>query len=119
MNIKITSTRVDVSPVVKEYVSKKMSSLDKFIKAKNNVLCEIELAKTTGHHKSGDIYRAEANIKYDGKQFYIEAEKDDLYAAIDELKDEVERVIISNKKKQEKLFKKGAEKIKKALKKAK
>lgn len=117
INIKITSTNLSVSPVVEEYVSKKMNSLEKFLNSHDHILCEVELAKTTNHHKSGDdIYKAEVNIKSDGKQFFVAVEKDDLYAAIDEMKDEAERVIVSHKKKFITVFRRGAIKIKNAIK---
>jgi putative sigma-54 modulation protein len=112
MNIKITFTNLDKSPAVEDYVSKKLSSLSKFLKGQNEVLVEVELAKTTSHHKSGDIYKAEANITYMGKQFYVVAEKEDLYAAVDQMRDEVERSIVSNRKKYITVFRRGAGKIK-------
>ena len=112
MNIKITFTNLDKSPAVEDYVSKKLSSLSKFLKGGADALCEIELAKTTGHHKSGDIFKAEANITFAGRQFYVVAEKDDLYTAVDKMRDEAEREIVSNKKKYLAVFRRGAGKIK-------
>lgn len=115
MNIKTTFTNIDASPAVEEYVFKKMSSLSKFIDH-DEVLCEVELGRTTNHHRAGDIYKAEINITYKGKQFYVVADKDDLYAAIDEMRDEIERVIVSYKKKSNTLIRRGASKIKNLVK---
>lgn len=116
INIKITSTNLSVSPVVEDYVSKKIKSIEKFLNTKEQALCEVELAKTTNHHKSGDIYMAEVNITSDGKQYFVSVEKDDLYAAIDEMRDEVEKVIISRRKKFTSSFRRGAAKLKDAIK---
>lgn len=115
MNIKITTNHIDIGPEIEEYVSKKLSSLGKFLDH-DGALCEVELGKTTMHHKSGEIYRAEVNISYKGKQFYVVSEKDDLYAAIDEMRDEAERVVVSRKKKYIRLFRRGASKIKNLIK---
>ena len=97
---------------MEDYVSKKISSLSKFLKGQEEVLAEVELAKTTGHHKSGEIFKAEINVTYMGQQFYVVAEKDDLYAAVDEARDEIERSIVSKRKKYLTVFRRGAGKIK-------
>lgn len=117
MNIKIKSTNVSMGPAVEEYVFKKMQSLDKFMKNVDSVLCEIELAKNTKHHKSVDLYKAEANIGYDGRQVYVYSEKDDLYAAIDEMRDEAERTIISRRKRYLSMVRKGSKKVKELIRK--
>ena len=114
MNIKTRSTNFDMTPAIENYVSKRVSSLEKFLDAKHeNVLCEVELGKTTNHHKSGDIFRAEINIIRPGhNQFYAVAETEDLYAAIDIVRDQIEREIVSRKGKRETLFRRGASKFK-------
>lgn len=115
INTKITSTNLSVSPTVEEYVSKKIKSLEKFLDTNKQILYEVELGKTTNHHKSGDIYLAEINITCDGKQYFVSVEKDDLYAAIDEMRDEAEKVIISKRKKFLTTFRRGASKVKEAI----
>jgi ribosomal subunit interface protein len=112
MNIKITFTNLPKSPAVEDYVSKKLSSLSKFIKNQDDVLAEVELAKTTRRHKSGDIFKAEINLSIDGRQFYTITQKSDLYAAVDKMRDDVEREIVSNNKKYIATFRRGAAKIK-------
>jgi ribosomal subunit interface protein len=98
--------------MVEEYVSKKLSSLAKFLKGGADALCEVELAKTTEHHKSGEIYKAEINITFAGRQFYVVSEESDIYAAVDRMRDEAEREIVSNKKKYLTVFRRGAGKLK-------
>ena len=54
MNIKTRTTNFDMTPAIEEYVTKKVSSLEKFFgEDKKEALCEVELGKTTMHHKSG------------------------------------------------------------------
>jgi putative sigma-54 modulation protein len=117
MNIKIRSVSFEVTPAIDDYITKKISSLEKFLGTKDNVLCEVEIGRTTMHHKSGDIFKAEINIvEPGGKQVYAKAEEEDLYAAIDIVRDEAEREIVSRKDKRTALFKRGAAKIKNLLK---
>ncbi len=113
MNIKIRSANFELTPAIDEYVTKKISSLSKFLDAGPELLCEVELGKSTSHHKSGDIFKAEVNIVSPGnKQVYAVAEEADLYTAIDIVRDEAERVIVSQKNRRNTLFRRGATRIK-------
>lgn len=117
MNIKIRATNFEITPAIDEYVSKKISSLEKFIPMVDNVLCEVEIGRTTRHHKSGDIFKAEVNIVVPGnKQIFATAEEADLYTAIDVVRDEAEREIVSQKNKRTTLFRRGSMRIKDLLK---
>ena len=118
MNINVRSIHFDITPAINDYISKKISSLEKFLYSDKKILCDVEIGKTTGHHKSGEIFRAEIHIRQPGiKDIYAVAEESDLYAAIDVVRDEAEREIVSSKKKRNTLFRRGAMKIKELLKK--
>ena len=117
MNIKIRSKNFDITPAINDYVTKKISTLEKFINQHENVLCEVEIGRTTTHHKSGDIFRAEINMNIPGqKQVFTFAEEVDLYTAIDIVRDEAERLIVSQKNKYKTVFRRGATQIKNLLK---
>lgn len=117
MNIKIRSINFDLTPAIEEYVNKKASSLEKFLQNKEGALCEVEIGRTTKHHNTGDIFRAEVNIMIPGgKQVYAMAEEAELYTAIDIVRDEAERVIVSQKNKRDTLFRRGSARIKSLLK---
>ncbi len=117
MKIKIRSKNFEITPAIFEYVNKKVSSLAKFLHLKDEALSEVEIGRTTTHHKSGDIFRAEINITEPGaKQIYAQAEEGDLYTAIDVVRDEAERNIVSKKNKYRTLFRKGATSVKNLLK---
>ena len=116
MNIKIRAKNFDITRAIDDYVNKKISTLEKFLGNKDNVLCEVEIGRTTTHHKSGDIFRAEVNIVQPGnKQIYAVAEEADLYTAIDVVRDEAERVIVSRKDKRNTLLRRGGMVIKNLL----
>ncbi|MEQ1561194.1 MAG: ribosome-associated translation inhibitor RaiA, partial [Nitrospira sp.] len=117
MNIKIRAKGFDLTPAVEEYVNRKVSSLEKFLGMRDNILCEVEIGKTTNHHKSGDIFRAEVNIVEPGNgQIFAEAEEVDIYTAIDVVRDEAERAIVSRKTKRDTLVRRGGAVIKSLLK---
>lgn len=117
MNIKIRSKNFDITPAIDEYVMKKISSLQKFLDTEKEILCEVELERTTTHHKSGQIFRVEVNIVEPGNtQIYAFAEEVDLYTAIDVVRDEAEREIVSRKNKKHTLFRRGSAHIKALLK---
>ena len=76
-------------------------------------MAEVEVGRTTYHHKSGDIFRAEINLSINGKMFRAESERDDLFTAIDEVRDSLEQEIKKFKTKKETIFIRGARSIKK------
>ena len=109
--IKIKTTGIDLTPTIEEYVRTKIHMLQKFFphyaKESGELLFEIEIGKTTRHHMKGDVYRAEINFNTDGTHFRSEAVKDDIYAAIDEAKDEMARELRKHKDKDMTLLKRG------------
>ena len=113
MNIKIRSKNFELTPAIENYIDRKIGSLERFFTGVEGSLVEVEIGKSTEHHKSGDIFRAEVNMKIPGRdQVFAVAEESDLYAAIDVVKDETEREILTNKNKKIALFRRGAAKIK-------
>lgn len=117
MKINIKATDITLTPAIEEYLDKKLESVEKLInKNDSGVMCDIEVGRTTHHHKTGDVFRAEINLQTEGKTFYASAEKDDLYAAIDEMKDEIKHKLSSFKTKKETLFRRGGAKVKAILK---
>lgn len=115
MQIKIKSTSFELTPAIEEYVNKKILSLEKLFS--ENVLTEVEIGKVTNAHKTGDIFKAEVNI-VGGEvgQVYVVAEESDLYTAIDIVRDEAERSIVSKKKKRDTMLRKGGAMVKNLLK---
>jgi putative sigma-54 modulation protein len=110
MNIIVKGSHMDVTESIREYLEKKVMTLEKFLDP--NARVEAELGKTTNHHKHGDIFRAELNINNEGRTTFVQAEEADLYAAIDKVRDEAADVLASKKDKRQSLFRKGAQKMK-------
>ncbi len=110
MYIKIKGTGFDITDAIQDYVDKKLSGLEKFLKDGSKV--EVEVGRTTRHHQQGDIFRAEININIKGKYYRTESEKSDLYAAVDEAREEMFMTLASDKDKNLTVWRKGAQKIK-------
>ncbi len=100
MKITIKSTNLEISDSIHAYVSAKINSLDRFVQNVNPVECWMEVEKTTDHHRKGDIFRAEAQIKLPGASgLRAEASEWDLHQAIDKVKDELQRQLKRYKRK--------------------
>lgn len=106
-----------MTPAISDYLDKRLSSVDKFVDENDNTpMCYVEIGKTTSHHKSGDIFRAEINLHIGGKVFRVEEEKEDLYSAIDAVKDELLAELRKAKMKKMSLIKRGGMIIKNSIK---
>ncbi|MEK7157603.1 MAG: HPF/RaiA family ribosome-associated protein, partial [Patescibacteria group bacterium] len=74
------------------------------------------LGKVTRHHQKGDIFKAEMNLHISGKVFQASAEEQDLFTAIDIVKDEILKELRTHKDKKIGAIKKGGGKVKNLLK---
>ena len=116
MKINTKATGITLTPSISDYVEKKVLMLEKFLNSADEILVNVEVGKTTKHHKSGDVFRAEIQIMANGDTYYAEIEKDDLYAAIDEVKDQMVRELTSSKKKSMSFVRRSGAKLKDLLK---
>ncbi len=119
MNINIKATNMELTEAISAYVEKKVRSLEKFInKSGDGAQVQVEVGKTTNHHNKGDIFRAEMNVSLSGNayQFRAASETEDLYAAIDMARDDLERELTRFKGKRESLYRRGAKTLKNLMK---
>lgn len=110
MKIITKGVNINITESVEEYLYKKLSSIEKFINDDTKV--EVELEKTSNHHKAGDIFRAEVNILIHGKMNRVERSSANMYSSIDLMQEELFNILSNKKDKRITLFKKGAQKIK-------
>lgn len=98
MKINIKTTNIELTLGIKKAIEEKISSVGKFIP---NVPVEafVEIAKETKHHQKGKIYCAEANINLPGAVIRSEAKEDNIYKAVNEVKDELQRLLKKYKSK--------------------
>lgn len=113
MHITITGLHMEITEAIDSYVIGKMKSLERFVpKDDTSAKLAIELSKTTNHHQNGDVFQAEAQLHIRGKDITVHNTQDDLYKAIDILKDMVTRELTSHKDKGQSMFRRGAQKVK-------
>ncbi len=94
MKVSIKATNLNLTPAIKKAIEEKIATLDKFIPhADASVEAFVEVALETRHHKKGKIYYAEANIKVPGKIVRAEAKEEDIYQAINKVKDELQELL--------------------------
>lgn len=117
MQIKIKATNIELTSAIEAYVEEKVRGAEKFAVSHvdENPIAEVEIGKTTNHHQSGDVFRAEVNLRVRGKHFRATSEKSDLYAAIDDMRNELVRELNSHKEKDRTLVRRGAGMIKNIL----
>lgn len=117
MQINIQAKNIDLTEVIKEYVSKKVSGLEKFIrKTEEDIVIAVEVGKTTNHHKKGEVFRAEISFLFSGNKFYAFSEMEDLYTAVDDVKEQIERQLVGTKDRGDTLYRRGARSVKKMMK---
>jgi len=115
MKINIKATGISLTPSISKYIEKKTNVLEKFFRG-GEVLINVEIGQTSKHHKSGDIFRAEIQIAVSGQTYYAVSEAEDLYAAIDEVKDKIVHELVSKRKKTLRLFRRGGSIVKDLIK---
>ena len=117
MKLNIKATKTTLTPSLREYIEKKLVALDKLIAGDNDLaMVRVEIGRTTNHHKKGEVYRAEIKISMGKTSLYAEASNEDIYAAIDDVKDEVMRELKSYKTKTSDKKKTGGRAVKKMIK---
>jgi len=98
--ITIKFTNLESSESINRYLEEKFGPLEKFLGefgTPHNLY--VELAKTTKHHKTGPYFYAEADIVVPKGHLRAEATAEDIYSAIDILKNEIKRQLVGLKEK--------------------
>ena len=64
-------------------------------------MVNFEVGKSTKHHKSGIVFHSDCLINIDGQKFYASSDKEDIYQAIDEIREtlfgKLEKIKIADK----------------------
>ena len=118
MNINIKATNMELTPAIRDFTEKKVGGLGKFIGRDDEaVKVFVEVGTTTRHHHSGDIFRAEIQITtpHLEKGVRAEAVDNDLYTAIEKVKDEMKLELTKTIDKKISLMKRGARAFKKFI----
>ncbi len=96
MNLTISGHHLDVTPALRDYVVTKLDRVNRHFDqvVDINVLLSVEkLKEKERRHKS------EVTLRVKGKDIFVETSHEDMYAAIDQLMDKLDRQVCRHKDK--------------------
>ena len=92
MQISVTGHHVDITPALREYVTGKLTRVERHFDRLIAVHCILTVEKLQ--------HRAEVVVQYGGGTIVADAILEDMYAAIDAMVDKLDRQITKQKEKQ-------------------
>lgn len=108
MNIIIKTKNFELTPSLREFAEKKISSLKKYfdffqkeddLNLGSRIDAAVELGKTTSGQRKGNIFRAEVLITFHGNSLRAAESADDLEKAVVAVRDNLQRQITDFKEK--------------------
>ena len=91
MQINLSGHHVEITDSLRDYVDTKFTKLERHFDHINNVYVILNVEKLT--------QKAEAKVHLNGAEVFAESEHNDMYAAIDNLIDKLDRQVIKHKEK--------------------
>ena len=102
--MKIIISGKQLKDAIRKYAEEKINKISKY----SDAITEVDVVLTVEDTKSeGPVHKADGLVYASGTKIKIEAEDKDLYAAIDELSDRLERQVRKYKERQKDYNKKG------------
>ena len=96
MNLTISGHHLEVTPALRTYVTSKLDRITRHF----DQLVDVKVLLTVENQKEKDRrQRAECNIHVKGSDMFAESSHEDLYAAVDELVDKLDRQVGRHKEK--------------------
>jgi putative sigma-54 modulation protein len=96
MNLTISGHHLEVTPALREYV---LNKLDRVTRHFDQVV-DVNVLLTVENQKEKDRrQRAEVTLHVKGRDIFVENAHEDLYAAIDQLMDKLDRQVVRHKDK--------------------
>lgn len=94
MNLTISGHHLDVTPALRTYVTSKLDRITRHFDQVVDVKVILTVEKQKEKEKR---QRAECNIHVKGNDMFAESSHQDLYAAVDELVDKLDRQVVRHK----------------------
>ena len=91
MQMNLTGHHVDITPALRDYVTTKLSRLERHFDQVTDINCILTVEKLR--------HRAEATVNITGAQIFADAIEGDMYAAIDGMIDKLDRQVRKHKEK--------------------
>ena len=119
MRVNIRQKNIEVTPALREYIEEKIIRVaERFLQGQASTdlpILDVEVERTTAHHRKGDVYRVAAKL-CGGKQcFYANARHADVRSACDLLEEELQREMYAKKNRITAMFKRGARAFKRHM----
>ena len=95
MIINIKHHGIELTPAIKQYAEEKMSTLQKYFASIRYI--DVEVGKSSHQHK-GEIFECKVIVQIGGDVIRLEKEAEDLYKAIDKVRDHL-RIELADLKK--------------------
>ena len=109
MNLIVKATNFNLTPAIDRYIESSLGSLKKMVKSFGEpVETRVEVGRSTYHHKKGNVFFAEVNLRIGKRLLRAKAEAFSLYAALDDVRDELRQELYKFKGKKETMFLRGA-----------
>lgn len=117
IHVDVYAKGVDLTEALRDYVVNKVSNLGKYLADTNEpISVHFEIGKVSNHHKSSeDAYEASCRFMLKGKEYFVRQYDENMYAAIDGVKETLYREIRDQKGKRESAFLKGKRLFKQLL----
>ena len=96
MNLTISGHHLDVTPALRSYVTAKLDRINRHF----DQVVDVKVLLSVENQKEKEKrQRAECRIGVKGNDLFAESSHEDLYAAVDELVDKLDRQIVKHKDK--------------------
>ena len=94
MNLTISGHHLEVTPALRTYVTNKLDRITRHF----DQVVDMKVILTVEKQKEKERrQRAECNIRVKGSDIFAESSHEDLYAAVDELADKLNRQVVRHK----------------------
>ena len=103
---------MELTPSISSYIEKKLKAVGRLLKdTPPETLIEVDIEKDSKQHK-GNVFKAEMNIFLPNKRLFASAHHEDMYAAIDQVKDEILSELKKQNVKRRDITRRSAAKVK-------
>ena len=116
ININIKSTDFNMTPDIEGLIREKIGLVERFLDLVGDevALVEVEVQRSK-HHKTGEVFRCEANLSFKGRVIRVEDKNFDIRNAIENVRQQLEKRVRRGKGKSFDIFKKGARQLKRLM----
>lgn len=98
MNLTISGHHLEVTPALRTYVTTKLDRITRHF----DQVVDVKVRLTVDNQKEKERrQRAECNIHVKGNDLFAESSHEDLYAAVDELVNKLDRQVVSHKERRQ------------------